>query len=156
MNRIFVLILVICLGLAGCQFDPYSLSYTQVEPHLPDLVGQYHTNAATKKLILEEGKYPSAEATISLHGDGTFTMTNIPDWWWKGKTFGSLNSEKGTWKIIRHQKWWAIFIRIDSSSDFPRGFNTDWSLVGNKPPYKIHLTIGDPDSGDAMQFERDS
>jgi hypothetical protein len=27
-------------------------------------------------------------------------------------------------------------------------------LVGEKPPYKIHLTVGDPDAGRGMEFEK--
>jgi len=27
-------------------------------------------------------------------------------------------------------------------------------LYGKKSPYKLHITIGDPDSGDAVQFEK--
>jgi hypothetical protein len=27
-------------------------------------------------------------------------------------------------------------------------------LYGKQSPYKLHITIGDPDSGDAMQFEK--
>ena len=32
--------------------------------------------------------------------------------------------------------------------------NGELMLYGSKPPYKLHITIGDPDAGDAMQFEK--
>ena len=50
--------------------------------------------------------------------------------------------------MTKHQDWWAIdlnFTRANHSSDM--------RLVGQKPPYLLNLTVGDPDAGTAMQFE---
>jgi hypothetical protein len=33
-------------------------------------------------------------------------------------------------------------------------YGEELMLYGKKPPFKLHITIGDPDSGDALQFEK--
>lgn len=65
--------------------------------------------------------------TIELRADGTFTATNVPPW-----------------------KHWGVYLESDAVDLDPPG------LTGRKPPYGLIYTLGDPDSGDAMIFERTS
>lgn len=41
------------------------------------------------------------------------------------------------------------------SLDLPAGDQTVY-LARQKPPYQIHITLGDPDSGEYMLFEREA
>ncbi len=37
---------------------------------------------------------------------------------------------------------------------FTANFSQEINLYGERPPYRLHVTIGDPDSGNAVQFAR--
>jgi hypothetical protein len=155
------LILPLVLILAGCQRDPYTSVYTTAQPRSNDLVGSYFPDVDTVALISKEGHYKTVSPSITLMNDGTIVITNIPDWWLtrSGEPGGGFDSGRGTWTVEKHQDWWAIGVGFDDTAQFsllnrqPGGFATQMMLIGEKPPYRIHLTIGDPDAGMGMQFE---
>jgi hypothetical protein len=150
------------LCLAGCQQDPYGWAYTTKKPDAADLVGNYAPDDATLKLIAEHGHYPPRPASIVLDASGRVTVTDIPDWWLTdlGRSQGGFDSGSGTWSVQPHQEWWIIGATFDSMNGFASqnhrsgGLVTGFGLVGERPPYKIHLTLGDPDDGQAMEFVR--
>ncbi len=145
--------------LTGCQYDPYTASYTKTKPNRKDLVGTYVPDADTMTLISKEGHYSQVASSISLLEDGTIIIENIPDWWriFEGPQ-GGFDSGRGTWKIEKHQEWWALGAAFTNTEQFASlknklpGLGTEMMLIGEKPPYKIHLTVGDPDAGVGMQF----
>ena len=68
---------------------------------------------------------------------------------------------RGTWRLGTNDRYITVWTEIadvegsDRCKDrFTARFTEELNLYGKKPPYKLHLTIGDPDSGDAVQFER--
>ena len=158
--RTLLAALTFCL--AGCQYDPHTASYTKTQPKPEDLVGSYAPDSATTNLIAREGHYTQLPASIVLSADGSLTITNIPDWWGTafGSAGGSFDAGRGTWRVIQHQEWWSVSVDFESTAQFAsrqhraESLSTSFMLVGERPPYKIHLTIGDPDDGRAMQFER--
>jgi hypothetical protein len=100
-------------------------------------------------------------SSITLLGDGTIIITNIPDWWLTfGEPQGGFDSGRGTWSIQKHQEWWALSVGFTDTTQFasltnkPGGLGTEMMLVGEKSPYKIHLIVGDPDAGRGMEFEK--
>ena len=144
---------------AGCQFDPYTSVYTRTEPKAEDLVGVYVPDKATARFIAEH--YPAIGTSIVLSADGTIVLQNIPDCWKTlfGTFEGGFDSGTGRWKIQKHQEWWVLGVDIWTDGFSSRehahiGLTTEIFLVGEKPPYIIHLTIGDPDAGQALQFTR--
>lgn len=70
---------MIAVVLAGCQYDPYTWDYTKNQPKPEDVVGTYVPDQATGTLITGEGHYPRVESSITLAADGSLTITNIPD-----------------------------------------------------------------------------
>ena len=158
--RALIASLSICL--AGCQYDPHTASYTTTQPKPEDLVGVYAPDQTTTNLIAREGRYRQFPASISLSAGGALTITNIPDWWGTdfGRPLGGFDAGRGTWSVVQHQRWWAVSVDFESTAQFAsrqhraETLGTSFMLVGERPPYKIHLTVGDPDEGRAMQFER--
>jgi hypothetical protein len=136
--------------------------YTATRPNSKDLVGVYVPDANTLALIAKEGNYRTASPTITLMGDGTIVIKNIPDWWLTsfGVPGGGFDSGRGTWTIQESQDWWLLLVSFSdtrqfaSSSNMPGTLGTQMKLIGEKPPYKIYLTVGDPDEGRGMHFER--
>src|ERR1051325_11230519 len=143
------------LILAGCQRDPYTEVYSMKQPSTNDVVGVYAADTNTLALIAKEGHYSAASPAITLGGDGTIVITNIPDWWLTsfGEPQGGFDSGRGTWTIQKHQEWWGLSVGFTDTTHFaslshkPGGMRTEMMLIGEKPPYKIHLIVGDPDNG---------
>ena len=128
-----------------------TLDFPQTEPKAKDLVGVYLPDATTLKDIRERGHYPDASISIILRDDGTFSCTNIPDWWMAdfGKTSGRFIDAIGTWKVARQQSFWQIELEWISSDT---GHQTSINLVGMKAPFILRIYLGDPDEGKVMQF----
>ena len=68
-----------------------------------------------------------------------------------------------TWRLGKSDRYMTLWAQIaDQESNgrcrdtFTPNFGDQLNLYGDRPPYRLHLTIGDPDSGDAVQFERRS
>ncbi|HAR68098.1 MAG TPA: hypothetical protein DCR55_18130 [Lentisphaeria bacterium] len=147
--------------MSGCQYDPYASEFAEIEPAAESVVGVYVPDPRTKKLIAETGGYVKTDSAVQLMADGTVVFQSIPDWWNTsfGRPKGGFDSGEGTWKVSKMQRWWGVALLFDSTAAFssmesPGGLDTGIMLVGNEPPYKLHFTVGDPDSGAAMQFER--
>jgi len=157
-----VVVLAMAVVLTGCQFDPFGGQYTQSRPTESALVGNYRQTSDTFQFVQQEGRYPAADSSIILRSNGTFELINVPDWWLTdfGQPRGGFDSGKGRWILINLSGSWQIELEVETTKDFasrdhePRGLVTYLSLIGESAPYKLHLTVGDPDMGDAMQYEK--
>src|SRR5262245_27690321 len=136
------------------------LSYTRTEPDLHALVGTWTPTDKTLRDMKDRGHYAISRHELTLLPDGTFSMRNMPDWWtdvW-GKSHRKIESGKGTWKI--EEDSFVFFGSLkrttyDVRLAFPEyGHYATLHLSGQKPPYQLHITLGDPDSGEYMLFER--
>jgi hypothetical protein len=66
----------------------------------------------------------------------------------------------GSWSLGRNDAYFVVNVQIRPND--VRGpadcggpnYYEQLMIYGKKPPYKLHLTIGDPDAGDALQFEK--
>jgi hypothetical protein len=81
-------------------------------------------------------------------------MRDIPDIWRSdgGKGAGKLEDFSGNWRLDKHQdSWWGLVLR--------RG---DWGcggclmVLGNGPPYRLVIRVGDPDEGLGYEFRKTS
>jgi hypothetical protein len=155
-------IILLVVFLAGCPYDPYTSVYTTKQPNSNDVIGVYVADTNTLALIAKEGHYSAVSPSITLSSGGEIIITNIPDWWLAsfGKPQGGFDSGCGHWSIQKHQKWWGLSVDFPDTPQFsslknkPGGMSTEMMLIGEKPPYKIYLNVGDPDDGRGMQFER--
>ena len=158
--RVFALILSMIL--AGCRFDPFTAVYTRTQPKREDLIGKYVPDDATRTFLTRLRAYSGREPSILVSADGTLTMENIPDSWLTGfgEPVGGFDSGQARWTVRKHQDWWVIGVTYDSAAHISARQHSIWSfgtklfLIGEKPPYKIHLTVVDPDSGRGMDFVR--
>ena len=152
--RMLSLILV-SLALVGCQFDPHANLYTTSEPKPEDIVGTYILIAF--HLPPEVGS-ARPEVLVELHADGTFAATNVPPWELSTpgtSFFASLISTTGKWEkktlgtLDPGQKdIWGVRLHTPDSRIHPAFF------TGDKPPYGLIFTLGDPDSGHAVLLRR--
>jgi len=131
------------------------LSFTREKPNRTDVIGTWVPTAATINDLKQRGAYVISKHELVLRADVTFAMVNMPDWWIDGfgqskKTF---ESGSGKWQFYQdHNPWtvWAIEL------DFPqRVVPNAIHLQRQKPPYLIHITVGDPDSGRYMLFQKE-
>ncbi len=139
-------------ALTSCQSDPYFGDYTRTKPAEGDLVGAWTPNQDAVARMRDKGGYDTSRSAtrFEFKADGTFSMVDMPDWWQDGlgRSHRTFRSDSGRWEI--HQELdsntWGIAL---SNGEFV-------ALRRQKPPYLIHLVIGDPDLGDAMVFTKSS
>ncbi len=83
---------------------------------------------------------------------------NIPEFIYDKKPEVCLINGGGAWQLGKNDDYEVLNFQIQRENYRPDACGSKYSgqlnLYGNKPPYKLHITIGDPDSGDAIQFER--
>ncbi len=145
---------------AGCQFDPYADLFTTELPKSVNLVGRY---VLTSQMVNDAGlaALNGKPCEIELRADGSFSATNVlakgvdspaPNFFltlvsgtgtWEPTSVGSISDGFGPSKTL-----WGV--GFDSSA----GAFESVGLTGSGPPYGLIYTIGDPDAGDAMIFER--
>ena len=153
---------VLSLVLATCQRDPFAHTYTRQQPEFAELTGVYCLAFQTLDPSLDSA--PSTEASglfghssLTLQADGTFVALDFPTWseeghyelqsidtftgWWNVDTIGSVSDGETDTPV------WGL--RLDAD-----GRDTTWAhLVGDRAPYTIHFSFGDPDAGDVMQYQ---
>ena len=151
----FLLLALFSSGCMNTGIEWSELSFTRNKPNQSDLLGSWVPTAATIKELRERGGYIVSKHELIFRADGTFAMVNMPDWWKDGvgQSRGSFESGSGRWRFYKdHNPWtvWAVEL------DFPRFVIPNAiHLQGQKPPYLIHITVGDPDSGHYMLFEKE-
>jgi len=147
----------------GCQYNPYANRFTTVKPLEQDLPGAYIICDQT--VMAEVLRFPRGQrGRLELRHDGTFVGTNLPVWEeagvgefrlkrlenragrWRLDTYGVVDDRSGSPKTS-----WGI--RFGQGHD---AYHDSWTLnlTSDRPPYGLIDTIGDPDSGEVVIFER--
>ncbi len=150
-------ITVLVLFLAGCQYNPFAHEFTTRRPVDESVVGKYSPDTESQARLRAHLKVElSSNCKLFLNSDKTFAAHDLPRCWIN--TFQCVSGTedwKGTWSIEQAQDWWAIRLRVTSRNGQPTDYGIPAMLRGEAPPYLLHLTIGDPDSGDALAFQRE-
>ncbi len=113
----------------------------------------------------------SRDAKIVLTSDHKISVSQVPiDWWSDGaKHYACVIDADGTWRIAKHQEFTVVRAVLENLQPLAqqgcpdRNFGLDLELFDDSiTPWHsaakyplLHLTIGDPDSGEALQFEKD-
>lgn len=165
------------LFLCGCQHDPYADWF--VTKSIPDntLLGSYHITAETLEHFaradlpsLQGHRLPlSRDAKIVLAADHKISVSQVAiDWLDAQRHHVCVLNSTGTWKVAKHQEFTAVNVTLEhlqspgqGCPDRGLGFGLElfddsimpWHSAAKYP--LLHLSIGDPDSGDALQFEKD-
>lgn len=158
MRRLVPFLMLVLL--LGCQYDPHAHLYTTEKPQTADVAGRY---ALENQTVTRDGiaALQGQPCVIELRTDGRFTATNVPPWELGSpgtNFFSTLLSGSGTWRIDSVgsvddggrplKTHWGVYLDSDTTKIMPAG------LTGQTPPYGLIFTLGDPDSGDALTFQR--
>ena len=154
--RARMLAVALCLGWTlGCQHDPWAGEFLKKKPSDADLVGHYviDLDSRERKLKLPTGAAVpvSPNASIGLSSDHSAEFVDVTTD--ENGTVARLVTGKGTWSVSRTGDFYGVTAVIRDDQN-PNGFGHELMLYGKKPPYKLHVTLGDPDSGYAVQFEK--
>ena len=154
----------LCWFLVGCQYDPWADRFLKNRPAETDLVGTYRVDADTlaRRISIPWSKKTisiSRDAEITLYADHKAQFLHVPEL----DVFTRQEcviSGTGLWQLGRNDHYVDVAVQIQRT-DYHQSVdgcqpthNGELMLYGSKPPYKLHITIGDPDAGDAMQFEK--
>ena len=141
--------------LLGCQYDPYAHEYTHSKPTVNELSGRYEFDSETIQLLQKQSTQGIPNAILILRPNGSFTASNIPACWRSEEiNSGTPESAEGDWVIEKHQEWWSVKLRCTKINGLPMQYSLTVMVRNDAPPHVLHITIGDPDSGEALAFER--
>jgi len=145
---------------AGCQYDPFAHRYVTTEPQAIEVAGTYvmtsQTMLSPAPAALHLGSNRDAPR-IRLDPGGRYEATGFPTWaeaslqW---KLTGSVDGG-GEWKIR-----WAGSVSNGWTDkpyygvDFETPVADTAAIARNGGKLQLIFVHGDPDTGDAMVFER--
>ncbi len=148
------------LLLVGCQYDPWADRFVTNQVSEKDVVGTYVIDADSQKrqikLPMTSDVFPvNLSAKIVLLTDHSAEFVYVPEDY-QGTKPCSV-SGRGSWSLGKNDNFSVVRVNIynaDTNSLCKGDFAYEVMLYGKNPPYKLHITIGDPDSGYAVQFEK--
>ena len=154
----------LCWFFVGCQHDPWADQFLKSQPAESDLVGTYRVDSDTlaRPISIRIGTKTlsiSQDERIVLSADHKAQFFHVPEVQ-ESATRTCVVSSAGSWELGRNDEYFVINLKI-LLKDYLRSvdgceetYYGQLMLYGKRPPYKFHITIGDPDSGDAIQFQR--
>jgi hypothetical protein len=154
--RLFILLLAAYI-LNSCQSDPWAWQYAHSKP-TQSVAGTYELTSRSHVLL--ENMYKNVKASqLELRPDGTFYIENIASAWSPFPTAGGFENVKGNWRVGSDQTSWVVQLNVTSVKQADgqldrQGYETYAMLIGQDAPYTLHFGIGDPDSGEALQYEK--
>lgn len=146
--------------LVGFQYDPWADRFLTTEPAEKDVAGTYVIDADSQKrsitLPLSNQAFPiDHSARIVLSSDHKAEFIHVPEDY-LGKVACSVTG-RGSWRLGKNDSFSVVrasIVNMEPNSPCKGDFAYELMLYGKKSPYKLHITIGDPDSGHAVQFEK--
>ncbi|MCR5887044.1 hypothetical protein LRS06_04480 [Hymenobacter sp. J193] len=151
---------IMCLAfcfMSGCQTDPWAFEYARSKP-TQSIAGVYKPTSRTYSFL--DGAYKNVRPSrLELHSDGSFLIKDIAAIWSPFSVAGGFEQVQGHWSLGKHQDWWAVNLFVDQvkSADgrlIQSKSSMPIMLIGQQAPYKLHFGIGDPDTGEALQYEK--
>jgi hypothetical protein len=140
----------VALSIAGCHgVNPAELDFTRSEPAKPDVVGKW---TPTPDTLNETTRPTGSRQELDLRNDGTFSVVDLPtspDV--AGASQRGLLSGSGVWHLDKDQDGFTVWV---INLDFANRHRETVHLRHQRPPYLIHIFIGDPDSGRAALLKR--
>jgi hypothetical protein len=145
-----VFVVLVALSVAGCHgVSPAELDFTRAEPAKSDVIGKW---ALTSDSLKEAKRSTSSMQELDLREDGSFSVVDLPtspDA--AGASPEGLLSGSGVWHLDRDQDGFAVWV---INLDFANHHRETVHLRHQRPPYLIHIFMGDADSGRAMLLKR--
>ena len=145
-------LLLLCL--VACQRDPWAYGYLTGRVAEKDIVGTYFIDVDSRERAAVRRLVVKSSARIVLAGDHRAEFVDLPE---DLDGHSALVTGRGTWRIDKNDGFTTVLATIVKAG-FAEGraneFGYVLQLYGKGAPYKLHLTIGDPESGDVVQFEK--
>ncbi|HWN42869.1 MAG TPA: hypothetical protein VNW71_11645 [Thermoanaerobaculia bacterium] len=143
-------------ALFGCQYNPFAHEYTSVRPDESAMIGEYALDSRSREMLQNVYKVAVPPTAFVLSPDHTFTLTDIPSCWRIDPSCsGKTENASGRWEIRRdHQDWWEVQLSCDRIDGEATSYGIGVNVRGDEPPYILHFTVGDPDAGEALAFEK--
>jgi len=125
------------------------LDFTRDEPAGADVVGKW---IPVTGHLSQAGASGIPEREIDLRKDGSFSVVDLPTSpEVPGVSARGLLTGSGVWHLDKDLDGYTVWV---INLDFASHHREMVHLRRQKPPYLIHIFIGDPDSGQAALFER--
>jgi hypothetical protein len=69
---------------------------------------------------------------------------------------GGSVSGRGTWELESTHSGYGVIFNIADGGTMPKSLYSGTSILikGRKPPYRIEVQLGDPDSRESITFEK--
>ncbi len=151
---VLAFLLVFC-GLCSWSFD--GTPAPQCKPSENDLAGEWVPTGASLARMREAG-YTVSVHSLAFNEDGTFVMTNMPDWWLdaNGDASGGFYSGSGMWQLVKggSGERWRVYLYFITLSGNETNLIAYALVGGDRPPCRLHFSLGDPDAGRTMIFEK--
>lgn len=152
--------MVLSIFLVACQYDPWANLFYTGHADEKDVAGTYVVDADSLRreirVPMSNRTFPvSSSATVVLSPDHRAEFLHVPEDY-RGTEACSVTG-RGTWQLGKNDSFTVVRARIvneEKGSLCSGEFAYELVLYGKQSPYKLHITIGDPDSGDAFQFEK--
>jgi hypothetical protein len=158
-----VIIIVFCTCLlAGCRRNPWADQFLTRQPRETDLVGSYGIDSQTLARnisVLNTSVLINPDSEIVLSADHHAQFSHMPEIRAIPPP-SCLVDGSGSWSLGRNDAYFVVDVQIHPNDVRATGgcdgpiYHEQLMIYGKNPPYKLHFTIGDPDAGDALQFEK--
>ena len=163
--RLFVLPFLMLLGcmLSSCKPPPlmsypWFWDYTRARPKGADLSGRYKI---LKVRLSAEIAKSLQEPSVTINVDNTAVLANFPRFDGFGDRIECNRSGTADWSLVNLEpvSGWQLAFKnyrpsTASAACGPDNFTWPVSLLGQKSPYRLYLTVGDPDSDTGIEFQR--
>jgi len=149
----YVLAVLSLASVAGCD------QVLVAQPKPADVVGLYQLTSKSQEFLKSSKGYTSLPiVTIDLQSDGIVIIRNLPDCVVTdfGDSRGGFVSGRGTWRIEKAFIGYGLTWEILPGDSLPAGgYSGPWVAIRHRsPPYELELTIGDPDGGEKIRYQR--
>jgi hypothetical protein len=121
------------------------------QPKPSDLVGTYILSKESASFLAKHKSYPSIPvSSMQLRPDFSMSITNLADCADNGfgKSSGGFLSGEGKWWVKKDFIEWSLAIN-GSVAPYVQ-------IRGRSAPYRLAVVVGDPDSGETLQYVRQS
>ena len=148
-----LVLLLSLVTVAGCDRE-----FTK-KPTATNLAGTYLLGKHSETFLLRRKGYAKIPASeIRLGADYGIVILNLPDCATNGfgKASGEFLRGEGRWKLEKAVPGWGLTLTINDGGSLRRGvYAGPWLGVrGRSAPYRLEVTIGDPDSGETLLYEK--
>jgi hypothetical protein len=129
-----------------------------------DLPGTYVADPVTIRDMHGRMNLVAQSHQIVLRPDGTFTMTNVPDFWQLSNSPTAMLSCSGQWQLgPRSVELDYTGAELSPANRVPptlyraalrTSYHASLEIRGLIPPYKLAVILGDPDEGHEAVFSK--